>query len=140
MKWTVFLVPIGLFWYGWSAQTENFWLFPIMGTALIGAGAFCTFVSQFEYILVVDLLTSLVDAYADSPRRLLWQICRLCPCRRHGITLNFRLYPSSRWANDVFKIWSWLGELASRFCRAGLQPSPFCFLYLRRTDPTTLRN
>jgi len=44
-KWTVFLVPIGLFWYGWSAQAEAFWLVPILGTSLIGAGAFCTFVS-----------------------------------------------------------------------------------------------
>jgi hypothetical protein len=96
MKWTVFLVPIGLFWYGWSAQAETFWLVPIMGTALIGAGAFCTFVSQLECILVVDLLTSFVDAYADLPRRLLWQICRLCPCRKYGIALNLRLYPSSR--------------------------------------------
>jgi hypothetical protein len=89
-----------------------------MGTALIGAGAFCTFVSQLEYILVVDLLTSFVDAYADLPRRLIWQICRFCPCRKHGITLNLRLYPSSRWSNHVFKTRSWLGELASRFCRA----------------------
>lgn len=45
MKWTVFLLPIGLFWYGWSAKAETFWLVPIMGTSLIGAGAFCTFVS-----------------------------------------------------------------------------------------------
>lgn len=46
MKWTVFFVPVGLFWYGWSAQAETFWLVPILGTALIGAGAFCTFVSR----------------------------------------------------------------------------------------------
>jgi hypothetical protein len=51
MKWTVFLVPIGLFWYGWSAKAETFWLVPIMGTALIGAGAFCTFVSPLLRIL-----------------------------------------------------------------------------------------
>ena len=46
MKWTVFLVPIGLFWYGWSAEAETFWFVPIMGTVLIGAGAFFTFVSH----------------------------------------------------------------------------------------------
>jgi hypothetical protein len=45
MKWTVLLVPVGLFWYGWSAQAKTFWFLPIMGTALIGCGAFCTFVS-----------------------------------------------------------------------------------------------
>ncbi|PMD43141.1 MFS general substrate transporter [Hyaloscypha variabilis F] len=51
MKWTVFLVPIGLFWYGWSAQAETFWLVPIMGTALIGAGAFCTFMPTQTYLV-----------------------------------------------------------------------------------------
>jgi len=46
MKWTVFFLPVGLLWYGWSSQAETFWLVPILGTALIGAGAFCTFVSH----------------------------------------------------------------------------------------------
>lgn len=75
MKWTVLLVPIGLFWYGWSAQAETFWLVPIMGTALIGAGAFCTFVSHLLKSLVVRRLpnpipqmptqTYLVDCYGQ---------------------------------------------------------------------------
>ncbi|KAH6672223.1 benomyl/methotrexate resistance protein [Halenospora varia] len=51
MKWTVTLVPIGLFWYGWAAKAEAFWLVPIMGTALIGAGAFCTFMPTQTYLV-----------------------------------------------------------------------------------------
>jgi hypothetical protein len=55
MKWTVFLIPSGLFWYGWSARAETFWLVPIMGTSLIGAGALCTFVSPLLKSLAVKI-------------------------------------------------------------------------------------
>ena len=66
MKWTVFLLPIGLFWYGWSAQAETFWFVPIMGTTLIGAGAFCTFVSHLSFsvnyvVLVMKLTNSILQ-------------------------------------------------------------------------------
>ena len=37
--------PIGLFIYGWTAQYQVFWLVPIIGTSLIGAGAMAYFVS-----------------------------------------------------------------------------------------------
>ncbi|KAH9478196.1 Efflux pump radE [Psilocybe cubensis] len=32
------LVPIGLFWYGWSAQARIHWIMPIIGTAIFGFG------------------------------------------------------------------------------------------------------
>jgi hypothetical protein len=31
-------VPIGLFWYGWSAQAHTYFLVPIIGTALVAFG------------------------------------------------------------------------------------------------------
>ncbi|KAH8195933.1 hypothetical protein TruAng_009912 [Truncatella angustata] len=34
-----FLVPIGLFWYGWTAEKELHWILPILGTSLLGAVA-----------------------------------------------------------------------------------------------------
>ena len=37
--------PIGLFIYGWTAQYRVFWLVPIIGTSLIGAGVMAYFVS-----------------------------------------------------------------------------------------------
>jgi hypothetical protein len=39
------LLPIGLFWYGWAAEAHKHWIVPILGTAVLGFGDFCIFVS-----------------------------------------------------------------------------------------------
>jgi hypothetical protein len=39
------IVPIGLFLYGWTAEHKNHYMLPITGTAFLGAGLFCIFVS-----------------------------------------------------------------------------------------------
>lgn len=33
-----FFVPIGLFWFGWSAQAKIHWIMPIIGTGIFGFG------------------------------------------------------------------------------------------------------
>lgn len=35
--------PIGLFWYGWSAQARVHWIVPIVGTVFIGMGVVFTY-------------------------------------------------------------------------------------------------
>ncbi|KAI0102475.1 putative MFS transporter [Nemania sp. FL0031] len=40
MIWSSPTVPIGFFWYGWSAESHNPWIVPILGTLVIGSGAF----------------------------------------------------------------------------------------------------
>lgn len=49
-----FLVPGSLFVYGWSAHYQVFWLVPILGTAMLGAGLNSAFIA---------IQTYLVDAY-----------------------------------------------------------------------------
>lgn len=44
-------VPIGLFWYGWSAQAQIFWIMPIIGTAWIGFGVLATIISIQTYLI-----------------------------------------------------------------------------------------
>jgi hypothetical protein len=39
-------VPIGLFWYGWTAEHKNYWIVPIIGTAFIGIGIVTAYVSS----------------------------------------------------------------------------------------------
>lgn len=39
------LVPAGLFLYGWTAETKEPWILPMLGSAIIGAGTFTIFVS-----------------------------------------------------------------------------------------------
>lgn len=38
-------VPIGLFWYGWSADKQIHWIMPIIGTGFVGLGVIGMFVS-----------------------------------------------------------------------------------------------
>ena len=38
-------MPIGLFWYGWSAEAHTHWIMPILGTGIFGVGLICTMVS-----------------------------------------------------------------------------------------------
>ncbi|PBP25566.1 MFS multidrug transporter-like protein [Diplocarpon rosae] len=48
------LVPIGLFWYGWSAQAQTHWIMPNIGAAIFSAGTIVGFQCIQTYI---------VDAY-----------------------------------------------------------------------------
>jgi Major Facilitator Superfamily len=41
-----FILPIGLFLYGWSAEKKIHWIVPIIGTAFLGGGMFTIFVSS----------------------------------------------------------------------------------------------
>ncbi|RFU29644.1 hypothetical protein B7463_g6702, partial [Scytalidium lignicola] len=49
-----FLTPIGLFWYGWTAEAATHWIVPIIGTSFIGGGMIITYMASTMY---------LVDAY-----------------------------------------------------------------------------
>jgi multidrug resistance protein len=49
-----FIIPIGLFWYGWSADKGIHWIMPIIGTLFVGLGLLATF---------MPIQTYLVDAY-----------------------------------------------------------------------------
>ncbi|PWY82928.1 MFS general substrate transporter [Aspergillus heteromorphus CBS 117.55] len=47
-------VPIGLFWYGWTAESKTHWIVPIIGTGFVGSGMIVTYMASSMY---------LVDAY-----------------------------------------------------------------------------
>ncbi|KAI1360190.1 MFS general substrate transporter [Xylaria arbuscula] len=51
-----FLIPIGLFWYGWSAQMHVHWIMPIIGLGWIGCGMIATLLPIQSY---------LVDAFGE---------------------------------------------------------------------------
>lgn len=44
-------VPIGLFWYGWSAQAQVHWIMPIIGTAIFGFGMMTSFLPIQLYLV-----------------------------------------------------------------------------------------
>jgi MFS family permease len=45
------LIPIGLFWYGWSAQAHLHWIMPIVGSGWVGMGILATFMPIQAYLL-----------------------------------------------------------------------------------------
>jgi len=44
-------VPIGLFWYGWSAQAHAHWILPIIGSGIFSCGMMLTFLPMQVYII-----------------------------------------------------------------------------------------
>lgn len=49
------MIPIGLFWYGWSAEARVHYIMPIIGTGWVGAGLILTFMPISTYL--VDTFT-----------------------------------------------------------------------------------
>lgn len=45
------LVPVGLFWYGWSAQAKTHWIVPNIGAAIFAAGTIIGFQCIQTYIV-----------------------------------------------------------------------------------------
>ncbi|KAK5149049.1 hypothetical protein LTR04_000147 [Oleoguttula sp. CCFEE 6159] len=46
-----FLVPVGLFWYGWSAQAQTHWIIPNIGACIFAAGVIVGFQCIQTYII-----------------------------------------------------------------------------------------
>jgi hypothetical protein len=44
-------IPMGLFWYGWSAEAKIHWIMPNIGAALFCAGCIICFQSMQTYIV-----------------------------------------------------------------------------------------
>jgi MFS family permease len=51
LVYTSFILAIGLFWYGWSAQARIMWLMPTVGTAIFGWGLFPVFLCVQNYLI-----------------------------------------------------------------------------------------
>ncbi|KAK1525828.1 uncharacterized protein CCOS01_08246 [Colletotrichum costaricense] len=54
MARSILLTPLGLFFYGWTAQYHLHWILPIIGSALLGAGLI---------LIMMPLHTYLIDAF-----------------------------------------------------------------------------
>ncbi|KAJ7118564.1 major facilitator superfamily domain-containing protein [Mycena crocata] len=57
-------VPVGLFWYGWSAQAGIHWIMPIIGSGIFGFGMMSTFLPIQLYL--VDAFTYAASALSAA--------------------------------------------------------------------------
>ncbi|KAJ5874928.1 uncharacterized protein N7529_003358 [Penicillium soppii] len=44
-------MPVGLFWYGWSAEAHTHWIVPILGTGVFALGLMSVFMSASTYLV-----------------------------------------------------------------------------------------
>ncbi|KAB8233933.1 MFS transporter [Aspergillus alliaceus] len=51
MVWLSPVVPIGFFWYGWSAEAKVHWIVPILGTFFIGITIFLILIPSLIYLI-----------------------------------------------------------------------------------------
>ncbi|KAI4209151.1 MAG: hypothetical protein LQ351_007903 [Letrouitia transgressa] len=66
------IVPIGLFVYGWAAEKKVHWIVPIIGTGLLGAGMFAVFMPTQTYLVdAFTLYAASVSAASTVFRSLL---------------------------------------------------------------------
>ncbi|KAF9023698.1 multidrug resistance protein 4 [Hymenopellis radicata] len=66
-----FFVPIGLFWYGWSAQAQVHWIMPIIGSGIFGFGMMTTFIPIQLYLVDTFMFAASALAAASVFRSLL---------------------------------------------------------------------
>ena len=67
-----FLLPVGLFWYGWSLQYHTHWIVPIIGSSFIAVGILYTYLPVQMYL--VDTFT-LFSASATGACSIIRSLC-----------------------------------------------------------------
>ncbi|KAJ6166523.1 MFS general substrate transporter [Penicillium chermesinum] len=102
MMYGCWALPIGLFWYGWSAQAHTHWIMPIIGTAIFGVGLVAVFSCVSAYLVESYLVYAASVTAANTCFRSL--VGALLPLAGHRMYATLGL--------------GW-GEFASGFYRAG---------------------
>ncbi|KAF8214119.1 multidrug resistance protein 4 [Mycena galopus ATCC 62051] len=64
-------VPVGLFWYGWSAEAKIHWIMPIIGSGIFGFGMMCTFLPIQLYLVDTFMYAASALSAASVFRSLL---------------------------------------------------------------------
>lgn len=102
-------IPIGLFWYGWSAQAKVHWIVPIIGTSFMGVGV---------NMALVWYPASLRENFADKPpdvhyyvhSRFVSSVRSICIGNLDGGAVSHRSARASFWSLRVSGSTSGLGQ------------------------------
>ncbi|KAJ0422949.1 major facilitator superfamily domain-containing protein [Aspergillus carlsbadensis] len=71
MLFGAWAIPIGLFWYGWSAEAKTHWIVPIIGTAVFAIGLMTVFMAANTYLVDSYLLHAASVTAANTALRSL---------------------------------------------------------------------
>lgn len=58
MAYVVPVLPVGMFWYGWSVEKQAHWIVPILGNVFVGIGITCILVSPHSPEQICQLLSN----------------------------------------------------------------------------------
>ncbi|KAL3456047.1 major facilitator superfamily domain-containing protein [Aspergillus heterothallicus] len=106
------LIPVSLFWFGWTSYSSVHWIVPIIASAFFGAGL---------YIVILSILNYVVDSYQTYSASALAGVILV----RNVVGAGFPLFATQMYER-LGKQWasSLLGFLAIL-----LVPIPFVFFY-----------
>jgi multidrug resistance protein len=106
------LIPISLFWFGWTSYSSVHWIVPIIASSFFGAGL---------YIVILSILNYLVDSYQTYSASALAGVILV----RNVVGAGFPLF-----ATQMFERLGdeWASSLLG-FIAILLVPIPFVFFY-----------
>ncbi|KAJ5621126.1 hypothetical protein N7510_005110 [Penicillium lagena] len=106
------LIPISLFWFGWTSYRSVHWIVPIIASSLFGAGI---------YIVILSILNYVVDSYQTYSASALAGVILV----RNIVGAGFPLFATQMYEKLDYE---WASSLLG-FISILLVPIPFIFFY-----------
>jgi hypothetical protein len=114
-RWGALLIPISLFWFGWTSYRSLHWIVPIIASSFFGAGI---------YIVILSILNYVVDSYQTYSASALAGVIFV----RNVVGAGFPLFASQMYQTLGYE---WASSLLG-FLAILLVPIPFVFFYMGR--------
>ena len=109
------LLPISLFWFGWTSYTTIPWIIPIIASVFFGAGI---------YIVILSILSYVIDSYQTYSASALAGVILV----RNLVGAGFPLFARQMYTRLGYE---WASSLLA-FLSILLVPIPFIFFYKGR--------
>jgi len=161
MLYSSWCVPVGLFWYGWTAETHQHWILPIIGTIFVGIGLLGTFMPIQTYLVdavsnrtiifqrsisyhftipVDDFRLFLAPYFTNSwSGWLVYNLCCFCHCCKHDSQVAPRCLAAIGWCTTLQKARRWLGKQSIRIYSSGIDANSLDFQQVRRKDKIAIQ-
>ncbi|KAJ5223245.1 hypothetical protein N7468_007787 [Penicillium chermesinum] len=109
------MIPVSLFWFGWTSYKSVHWVVPIIASSLFGAGI---------YIIILSILNYVVDSYQTYSASALAGVILV----RNVVGAGFPLFATQMYQTLDYE---WASSLLA-FISILLVPIPFIFFYKGR--------
>jgi len=121
------MVPVGLFWYGWSVQGGVHWIMAVVGTGIIGVGNCLIFVSSVCDSIVRKFEGAnrvCVGQYSVVYCRCVRTLRSVCACRQYDCSVCYGRCITSRGTENVSSTRIGLGQLTVSLFGVGYGSHP----------------